>query len=86
MNSRRLVELINSTYRSNNHIKHFTELIKLFPLLYTFWTKVTIDSHDTCLKEAIVCENNMILFCKHGKKAIFTNACVRDREKIFSLC
>ena len=82
MSSSRLVEFINGAYRSNSVIKCFTELLKLLPLLWKCWTKVTINSYDSHLEEASACEKNINIFYKHDKNAIFTNTYV-GVEKYF---
>lgn len=61
-NSNRPVHLINNAHRSNSCIKNFTESLELLLSLFAFWTKVTIDRHNSYLKEMDAYEENMDLF------------------------
>ena len=86
LNSNRFAELINDTYGSSSCTKCFTKLLKSLPSLYEFWTEVTIDSHDSCLKSTCECEQNVNLFHKRGKHIIFTNTHFGDGETFYLNC
>ena len=81
-----LVDMINSTYRSNSYIKNFIELLKLLPSLYVFQTEVTFNSYDLYLKEIDTYVKNIVLFYKYGKNTIFTNTYINDRETFYLYC
>ena len=47
----RFANVINISHVFNTCIKNFTELLKLLPSLYAFWTEVTIESYDSYLEK-----------------------------------
>ena len=81
-----LVDVINNAYASNTCIKNFTELLKLLPSLYAFWTEVTIESYDSYKEKIETYINNINLFYKYGRDTIFTNTYVGDGETFYLHC